>query len=335
MASLMAEFRDRKIDYEFVWTGQHRETIDEILKNFKIKKPDKDLYEGQEVKSLWHGIYWTVGLAFKALFAKKGKGEGIVLVHGDAVSAIIGMLYGKSKGYKIGTVEAGLRSFNYFKPFPEEIVRVILSHFTDFHFAPGDWAANNLKKRKGKIINTGLNTLYDSLRVVICPRKENDTKYAVVNLHRFENIQNKTKLRMLIESIVKVSKKIKILFILHPSTEYQLKKFDLLKDLKKKEIQILPRQNYATFINYVINSEFLITDGGSNQEETSYFGHPCLILRGETERQEGIGKNAVISNLDKETILDFADNYEKYCCEPIKPQKSPTKIIVDFLESEI
>lgn len=333
MAPIMKELTDRDIGYGFIWTGQHKETIDEILDNFGIKKPDSKLYKGEEIKSPLKGIFWFSSLMLRSMFKGKSKRvNGIVLIHGDAVSALIGLVYGRAMGYQIGHVEAGLRSFNFFRPFPEEIVRYIVSFFTDFHFAPGDWAAGNLKNRKGEIVNTKMNTLIDALMYVKGKKAATGGKYALVNLHRFENIQNKKRFSELVDLIVEISGKIKVYFIMHPTTEYQITKFGFLEKLKNADNIILnPRLSYVNFASLFSNSEFLITDGGSNQEETSYLGHPCLLLRKETERIEGLNESVMISSYDKDKVLYFVDNYEKFRKEPIKFKESPSKIIVDFL----
>lgn len=339
MAPIMRELQERRLVYDFIWTGQHKETIDEIIENFGIKKPSSKLYDGSEVKSPIKGIIWFTSLFLKGLFKTRRKRvNGVVLIHGDAVSAIIGLVYGRAAGYKIGHIEAGLRSFNFLRPFPEEIVRYVVSFFTDYHFAPGDWAAENLAKRKGKIINTKMNTLVDALMYVKkSGKKKTNEKYAVVNLHRFENIQNKKIFSDLLSLIIEISEKIKVIFIIHPTTKYQLDKFDLMERLKKAEnITIQPRLSYIDFVSLFSKSEFLITDGGSNQEETSYLGHPCLLLRKETERMEGLGKggNVLISSYSKEKIMDFTSNYTAYKRKPTFPKRSPSSLIVNFLQNE-
>lgn len=336
MAPIMVELNNRDSGYIFIWTGQHKETINEILEKFKIKKPDFYLYLGKEIKSPFKGLLWLLWVSVKAaLVALFSRDKGIVLIHGDASSALIGLIYGKFKGCKIGHVEAGHRSFNYLRPFPEEIIRVMIGRFADYHFAAGPWVVKNLKKVKGIVIDTGFNTLYDSLMIATREsgnrNRKIDGEYAIVNVHRFENIQNKTVLKKIVTVVSKISKDFKIIFVLHPPTEYQLKKFNLYEGLKSKHIELIPRQDYMTYMGMLIDSEFIMTDSGGNQQETSYLGHPCLILRKETEGREGLGRNVVISGLSEKKVMDFVKNYKKYQKGPLKIEKSPTKIIVDFI----
>ena len=94
---------------------------------------------------------------------------------------------------------------------------------------------------------------------------------------------------------------------------------------------LLPRQNFFKFHNLLTKAEFIITDGGSNQEECYYLGTPCLLLRSETERLEGIGENVVISNFNPTIIEDFVLNYNSYRRQPIPATFSPSRFIVDQL----
>lgn len=98
---------------------------------------------------------------------------------------------------------------------------------------------------------------------------------------------------------------------------------------KNKNIELTPRYDYFEFIKLLNKSEFVISDGGSNQEECFYLGKPCLLLRNETERKEGIDKNVVLSNFDEKVINDFINNYQKYKFKMISDKQSPSKMIVN------
>ena len=122
-------------------------------------------------------------------------------------------------------------------------------------------------------------------------------------------------------------------FILHPPTRVSLKKNGLYDDLKNNlRCILLPRQGFFEFNSLLRKAEFLITDGGSNQEECFYLGIPCLLFRNETERFEGIKNNVVISNLDPVTIESFVENYESYRGKPVLKDFSPSNFIVNQLE---
>ena len=338
----MVALQNKSIDYNFIFTGQHKETINQLRENFGIKDPDAILYQGSDITGIIQMLFWMVRILFKTIFHKdqifKKQGvKDIVLVHGDTFSTPLGALMGKVSGKKVGHVESGLRSFNLFHPFPEEITRLLTFRLSDFYFCPGEWALQNLKKYKGVKINTKHNTLLDSLELAkkkteLCTVEVPDEPFALVSLHRFENIFNRKTFQFIIDNLLETSKKIKLLFILHPPTQKKLKSFGFDSILASTEnISLRPRYDYFNFIKLLINCEFLMTDGGSNQEEAYYLGKPTILFRKATERNEGLGTNVVISNFDTNIIRDFVSRHKDYKKNLIHPEKSPTKIIIPSL----
>lgn len=248
---------------------------------------------------------------------------------------------GKIACKNVGHVESGLRSFNLLHPFPEEITRILTFNLSDYYFCPGLWTLQNLQKYKGVKINTGYNTLLDALQLAkkktdLCTVEVPDKPFALVSLHRFENIFNKKKFRIIIECLLKISQHVHILFILHPPTEVKLKSFNFYSILEANQnISLRPRYDYFNFIKLLTYCEFLITDGGSNQEEAYYLGKPTLLLRRATERQEGLNSNVVISNYDQQIINKFIAHYKQYETSPVQLEKSPTEIIISSLSQFI
>jgi UDP-N-acetylglucosamine 2-epimerase (non-hydrolysing) len=342
MAPIMKKLQKKEIPYNFIFTGQHKETIDKLRENFSIKEPDITLYKGKDITGIGQMFLWILKMSWSTIWKKKEIfGEttknDVLLTHGDTFSTVLGALIGKIARIKVGHVESGLRSFNIFSPFPEELNRIITFYLADYYYCPGEWAVNNLKKFKGEKINTEINTLYESLQLAL--KTETNTelkipneKFVVASIHRFENIFKKDQFRKILRILEELSKKIKILIILHPPTQKQLEKFGLIKQLKENpNIELRPRYDYINFIHLLNKSEFLITDGGSNQEEAFYMGKPCLLMRETTERQEGLNKNVVISKFNEKDILEFANNYNKYQIETLKNQNSPSEIIIKHI----
>jgi UDP-N-acetylglucosamine 2-epimerase (non-hydrolysing) len=223
---------------------------------------------------------------------------------------------------------------------PEEIDRRIVFKFTDYYFCPNSWAIENLKKHKGIKINTYQNTLYDSVKIFLESKHKREDhipkhKYALCSLHRFENVYLKSIFEELISLLEETSKNIKIIFVMHKNTEENLKKFGLYqKFISNKNIIIHPRYDYFDFVKLIAKSEFFISDGGSNQEESSYLGVPTIILRSETERIEGLGKNVVITNYNIHIIKEFLKNYKHYRYKPLILKEKPSSIVVDYLIKE-
>lgn len=343
IAPVMMELRERKIPYNFIFTGQHQETMERIRSNFDIKDPDITLHHGKDITSVVSMFFWLIKIVFKTLTSRKqifkGDKKGIVLVHGDTFSTLLGAIMGKLAGHKVAHVESGLRSFNLFHPFPEEITRLLTFRLSDIYLCPGEWAVKNLESHKGQKIDTEYNTLLDSLRQAI---KNFDTteievpkgKYAICTTHRFENIFKKETFEKNLDLIEGIAKKIKVVFILHPVTEKKLKEFSLLDRLEKNgNIELRPRYDYFEFMKLVYHSDFVISDGGSNQEECFYMGKPCLLLRKTTERQEGLSANVVISEYKQQIVDKFLNEYQKMKGGVLDALSSPVKIIVDNIES--
>ncbi len=341
-APVMAELNKRNIPYTFIYTAQHTETIDEIRKNFKLKKPDIVVVEPKETKTIGLFGKWLIQ-AFWQLIVNRKKfipKKGLIITHGDTTSCVWGALLGKLTGCKVMHLESGLRSFNIFKPFPEEINRLITFNLTDIYVCPNQWALNNLKKYKGVKINTVENTQYDSVRLAIKVAAKSKLKvpkkYAVASIHRFENVFNKKVLEKIIKLILLVAKDIPVVFILHPVTKKQLVKTGLIYKLKSnKNIVISNRLSFFEFITLIHKSEFVMTDGGSNQEELSYMGKPTLILRETTERKEGLGKNAILAGFDEDRVKRFIKEYKKYQQLEKRLDTSPSKIVVDWIEKQL
>ena len=129
------------------------------------------------------------------------------------------------------------------------------------------------------------------------------------------------------------SKKINLVFVMHKPTIEALKRHDLYGRVSNnKNIEMVPRMDYFSFISLIKRSEFVISDGGSNQEECFYLGKPVLLFRDASERREGLGENCVISHYDEAIIQDFLDSYSEYKRPFYKMQSSPSSLIVDFCE---
>jgi len=161
MAPIIVELRNRQIPYRYVDSGQHADLTRILRKTFGIRQPDICLHRDGDISSVFAAIKWTCKLILMALFAKnKIKRQifpesGLCLIHGDTLSTLLGLKMAKAAGLKVAHVEAGLRSFNIFHPFPEELIRIYCMKRCDILFSPSDLAYNNLQKMKtkGEIIN--------------------------------------------------------------------------------------------------------------------------------------------------------------------------------------
>lgn len=341
---VMQEMERRSVEYRIIASGQNEIKKSDIFECVKKQKIDIEIGDKKINKSVFGLFCWFMWTFFKSLkiFKKdiRRTRNDCLIIHGDTVSTMMGAILGKIFGFKIFHIEAGLRSFNFFEPFPEEIDRVVTSRLADYHFCPNDWALNNLKKRKGEKINTFNNTLINSLDFALSRNVHSelmdtlkDGGYCLFVCHRQENVSNKKLLVLLTDKMIETAKKIRCIFILHEITKIALEKYELLAKLKNdKNIILVGRVPYFELMHILRDAEFMITDGGSNQEECYYLGIPTLILRRCTERNEGLGKNVILSKNDFNVVSDFIKNYKKYGSTPIKITNSPSSIIVDYLE---
>lgn len=349
MAPVIKAVDNKALAYRFIFTGQHQETVNEIANNFGIKSPDYTLYEGPDIVSIPKMIVWAIRILWHTFRNKDrifvGKGQGIVLVHGDTFSTLLGALMAKIGRQKAGHVESGLRSFNFLNPFPEEIIRLIVFHLSDIYFSPGKWASQNLSKYSGVVVDTHQNTLYDALSYALASTSNRrgiipNCPYGVVSLHRYENILSRSSLLRIIEIVEHIAQEHHLLFILHKPTGKKLHQFGLYDRLKSSEnIEMRDRYDYFGFITLLSGAEFVVSDGGSNQEECAYLGKPVLLLRRATERKEGVGHNCILSNFDYRVINQFLKDYKILKRAPFEVSMRPSDIIVEscmkFYPSEV
>lgn len=331
MYPIIDEAENRKIDWFLISTGQSGINLWKQYKDFqlpenrviRLQNTDRDLSNSKMA------LKWFFSSFFKS---KKSlintiKKQGLVspntgdywFVHGDTLSSLLGSIYGKRLKLPIVHVEAGMRSHHIFSPFPEEINRRIVSRLACYHMAPDDNAAKNLTNEgiiKNVVVTNG-NSVMDTLAVAVkrfkIPEDMPATRFALVNIHRFENLSSSYRWQKIIEIIIKTSKDIQVLFVLMPNTEMKLANEPETKNkLINANVQLLNRLPFSKFVHLMNSAEFMVTDGGSNQQECFHLGKPCLILRENTESIEGIGTCCVLSEFNEDKINDFLDNPQKY-----------------------
>lgn len=327
-------------------SGQNDLKKSRILEYIHLNGKYVELSQESDIKKDAVGLFsWFVNTRRKV---KKVLGEHfsiaemrgrVLVVHGDTVSTFMGALIGKQLQMIVCHVEAGLRSHHMFNPFPEEIDRLLTSRIARVHFAPGQAATDNLSKAKGEVINTQYNTIIDSLEIskkmpVVTKLLENvlEQKYFVFVMHRQENLMNKDYVNRVMQYIEEAAKRMRCVLILHKITENAFREMGILQILQENsDFMLFNRVDYFDFMKMLDHAEYVVTDGGSNQEELYYMGKPCLIMRKTTERKEGIGENVRMYNGRAEDILKFIDNYTNLKHDPVVVKASPSKAIAEVL----
>lgn len=323
-APLLRLMQKKGIEYNLIDSGQHSEFTSDLRKELDIKEPDVFLEQKGNIKSVTEVVFWFIRYLilaiFKPTFLRKEvfrERRGICIIHGDTPSTFIALILAKRAGLKIAHIEAGLRSYNIFKPFPEEIIRILCMIFSDYLFAPSDWAYENMVKMgvKGKKFNIRQNTnveaMYYSLNKADKIRAV-DKEYCLMTIHRVETILRKKQLCFVVDIAEKIAKNLDVLFVMHAPTYKKLKEFGLLKRITKNDNIITSGlMDHSSFLNLLSNADFVITDGGSIQEESYYLDVPCLVMRTETERQEGIDSNVQVCDFSNDVIETFLLKYKQ------------------------
>lgn len=343
MAPVMLKMELRGVPYRLVLTGQHQETMPELLADFGIRTRPVHLYQGKEITGVVQMGAWLLRCLWKSLqesdrfLPRSQGGQDVILVHGDTISTLLGALAGRLRGFRVAHVEAGLRSRNLFHPFPEELTRLAVSRLAHLAFCPGEWASNNLAHSRARRIDTRHNTLIEALAIALAAPQESPPAFAVeafgiASIHRFENIFSKPRLTGIVTMIEDAAKHFPMVFVLHPSTRGKLGQFGLLERLEgNPRIELVPRMGYVKFIRLMERASFVITDGGGNQEELSYLGIPTLIMRKATERVEGMDTTARLCGYDEAVLDDFLARLpdRRQATESAFASTSPSRIIVD------
>ncbi len=315
LAPLILEFKkEKQFKVKVCVTAQHREMLDDVLSFFKIK-PDYDLNIMKKNQTLFNITANTVSKLESVLNKVT---PDIIFVQGDTTTAFTGALAGFYKKVKIAHIEAGLRSYNKYSPFPEEINRILVGHIADYHFSPTKHAVKSLKKEgiKRNIYNVG-NTVIDALFSGLDLIKKDNKKYKeffhfldfnkkiiLVTGHRresfgkgFENICQALK-----KIALKFKDSIEIVYPLHLNPNVQKPVNKILS--KIKNIYLIRPLNYPYLIYLMNQSNMVLTDSGGIQEEAPSLGKPALVMRDVTERIEGIrAGTAKLVGTDKNKII--------------------------------
>ena len=293
MAPLVKELESRKEIKSIVCvTAQHREMLDQVLNIFKIK-PDYDLNIMKQGQSLSE-ITSRVLLGLEEVIKKEE--PNIILVHGDTTTTFAGALAAFYNKVDIGHVEAGLRTYDKYSPFPEEANRIMVDRITDMYFAPTEVSKNNLLKEnidESKIYVTG-NTAIDAMKYTISDNYENsifdwvgDSKLILLTAHRRENLgEPMYNIFKAVKRLVNDNKNIKVIYPIHLNPLVRKIANEVFKD--NDRIKLIEPLEVVDFHNFINKSYLILTDSGGIQEEAPSLGKPVLVLRDTTERPEGI-----------------------------------------------
>jgi UDP-N-acetylglucosamine 2-epimerase (non-hydrolysing) len=344
LAPVLLRLDDHGHPYVLATTGQQVQQIPSFLDQFGLRQPDvwlargaggRDLSVNRDIPGWLARVArsWMRQRRRTARTLRAGAGRPLVLVHGDTMTTVLGCVIGRSLRTTVAHIEGGLRSFDLRHPFPEELNRKLATALSRIHYAPGAWAASNL--RRGEVVDTGSNTIRDSLGLVsdeapAVPMPAGP--FGIVSLHRFELLNNRGLLTEAIEVLADASRTTPLLFVDHPVTVAALERWGLTRYFDAAAFRRIPRLRFFDFVRIERRSSFVVTDSGGSQEECYYLDLPCLLHRVKTERREGLGENAVLSGMSVDVLRDFLADPSRFRRRTPLAPTSPSEVIVGDLE---
>jgi UDP-N-acetylglucosamine 2-epimerase len=314
LAPVVSELRRREgIEVIVCVSAQHREMLDQVLEIFGLV-PDEDLdlmRSDQRPEDVASAVLKGVAAVIGRL------APDIVLVQGDTTTAMSTALASFFRQTPVGHVEAGLRTGVRNSPFPEELMRRIVTQVANLHFAPTTIAAANLIRERadgeGSVFLTG-NTIVDAVKWIAgsrgdapLPFKRRAKRLILLTAHRRENFGAPLKnICAAARTLVSRHSDVEIVYPVHPNPNVQTVVTQLLGDHER--IHLLPPLSYRDLVHVLQDASLVLTDSGGIQEEAPVFGKPVLVLRRDTERPEAIDAGtALLVGTEERAIVDTAE----------------------------
>ena len=293
MCPLARELKTRPgIETVVCVTGQHRQMLDMVLETFQVV-PDYDLSIMKQRQTLFD-VTVAVLEGMKSVLAQEQ--PDVVLVHGDTSTTFVTALACYYLGITVGHVEAGLRTYNIYSPYPEEFNRQAVSILARYHFAPTETARQNLLRegRDEKTIYVTGNTGIDALRTTVRadyahPQLEwaKDSRLVLVEVHRRESLgEPMARMFRAIRRVAEEHPDVKVIYPIHMNPAVREVAERELSGMER--IRIIEPLDVLDFHNFMARCHLILTDSGGIQEEAPSLGKPVLVMRDTTERPEGL-----------------------------------------------
>jgi UDP-N-acetylglucosamine 2-epimerase (non-hydrolysing) len=313
MAPLVLELEKHPEKFESIVTvtAQHRQMLDQVLEIFDVT-PDHDLNIMKDRQTL-------TGVTTRALEGldkvMKEVNPDIVLVHGDTTTTFVASMAAFYNQIAVGHVEAGLRTWDKYSPFPEEMNRQLTGVIADLHFSPTDKSAQNLLnegKKEEAIFITG-NTAIDALKTTVQKEyfheilyKIGDDRLILLTAHRRENLGEPMRnMFRAIKRIVEEHDDVQVVYPVHLNPAVREAADEILGN--DPRIQLIEPLGVIDFHNFASRAHLILTDSGGVQEEAPSLGVPVLVLRDTTERPEGIEAGTLkLAGVEEENIYNLA-----------------------------
>ena len=349
MCPLVKELKTRKnIEVKVCVTGQHREMLKQVLDCFEVI-PDYNLDIMQDKQTLFD-ITTNIISKIKPVLEKEK--PDVILVHGDTTTTFVTSLCAFYMQIPVGHVEAGLRTYNIYSPYPEEFNRQATGIIAKYNFAPTEMSKNNLLKegKDEKSIYVTGNTAIDALKTTVKEKYHNSIfewigkdRMIMLTAHRRENLgEPLVHMFTAIKRIIDEYDNIKVVYPIHKNPIVRETANMIFKDNDK--VKLIEPLEVIDFNNFLNKSFLILTDSGGIQEEAPSLGKPVLVMRDTTERPEGIKAGTLkLVGTEEENVYNniklLLDNKEEY--EKMSKASNPygdghaCKRIADILEKSL
>jgi UDP-N-acetylglucosamine 2-epimerase (non-hydrolysing) len=342
LAPVMRRLQDRGVRFEQWLTLQQADTVLHAVAQLGL--PDPDLFIGKApgdrpLSGLRDVLVWVLRMV--SWFLRVGRRQrgrlrgGVIVVHGDTMTSVVGAVLARLLGIDCAHVEAGLRSGDWKNPFPEELDRRLVGVLAHVHYAPDGAAARALSRRANVVITQG-NTVIDAVLDAaagsdeapagrVSPLRDGEP-YGVVLLHRYEFLTSGSVVDetfQTLEQSVPHAALVVLDDLARAHLDGRLASYARLRPVDK-----MP---HARFTQVVAGAAFVVTDSGGVQEEAALLGVPTLVHRRTTERSDGLGHNVVLSRWESRAFEHFLADPEVYRRPPGTPAVSPSDVVVEDL----
>lgn len=340
-APLLRLMDDTNVDYRLIDLGQHGELTKTLRQELAVRDPDVFLGGDADITTIPQAAWWAVKLAVFTLNKRRvakdvfGRRAGVVVIHGDTPSTLLSMLLAKRVGLAVAHLEAGLTSKRLTRPFPEEAIRRIVMRYADILFTPDDTATAHLerlatKKRiRGTIVPLGANTGAEQLSL----GEITAGGPVVATMHRVENVTSKTRVEQFVQLLLTIVATRPVTLVTHGPTKRALTQQGADVRLVEAGVTMVDLLPHDTFVRLLTGAPFVITDGGSIQEECARIGVPTLLWRDATERGDGLNQNVVLSGYDDSIIHTFLTGFAELRCAPTPLTTRPSQVALDTLNA--
>lgn len=319
-------------------TGQHAHSLRLQRRELGLDEPRIVLAGDEDVIGIGQFARWILralrtGIRQRAQIFDAG--PGICLLQGDTPSTLIGWLVARSMaGMRIAHVESGYSSGRWWRPFPEEMIRRVCTRFSDWRFTIGAEATERARRHgRGHVIDIGHNTGLESLFAALDLQPDPEAGAAVFTIHRVETLLNPRRIAFIESAIAEAVRHGPVEFVLHGSTRHRLRAHGTLARLAGLDgLSLIDRSDrHREFVRRLRSAPFVVTDSAGIQEECAWLGTPCLVLRKETERPDGLGENVRLCAFDPDAYVHFLAEAASLRRPPRSGRPRPSDRIVEEL----